>query len=271
MSIDDQKDADVVQVRRNKDLFNYLISTFQSMLPEEEAEKFRRLAEQLNDAVRDNCASCQAAACASSPEPLRIGVVSGTANKDPRRQRFLLRLIAARISYLFIGETAILPKTVAEGLDRYLKKAMGDVIYSELNNEAENLLARLGTDNDKEIWERIYAEQDRRRFAENILIRILLKFENFPAAKRIFMSVVGMAMNEGGKFQLKDGHFHILFEALFGDMARNLENEGQRIMWDYQLGENTSTRLQQIIRAAKADRRQPGAAARMSARQPEQR
>lgn len=262
MASDDQKDADVVQVRRNKDLFNYLISTFQSLLPAEEAEKFQRLAQQLNDAVRDNCASCQAAACASSPEATRIGVVSGSNYKDPRRQRFLLRLIAARISHLFIGEKAILPKSVAEGLDRYLKKALGDVIYSELNNEAENLLSRLGTDNDKEIWERIFADHDRRRFAETILIRILLKFENFATAKRIFISVVGMAMNEGGKFPLKDGHFHILFEALFTDVWRNLDNEGQRIMWDYQLGEHTSKRLQHIFKAAKADRRQPAVAAR---------
>lgn len=259
MASDDFRDTDVPHVRRNKDLFHYLIGTFQSLLPPDEAEKFKRLAEQLTQSVSDNCAACQAASvppAAAAGRRSRIGTVSRGAI-DPRRQRFLLRLVVGRVSHLFAGDTPILPKTVTEGIDRYLRKALGDVIYSELNREAEALLAKLGTDNDREIWQRVGGDGDHRRFAETILIRILLRFENFTAAKRIFMSVVGMAMNQGGKFPFRDGHFHILFEALFGEIAANLDNEGQRIMWDYQLGDTTCKRLDLIVKAAKADRRQP--------------
>lgn len=263
MAKNDSKDLDAVHLRRNRELFNYLTSTFKGMLPAEASDRFVHLAGELNQAVIDNCAACRLACQAACEAEARIGVVSnpvgGTAAgfKDPRRARFLLRLIAARISHLFVGDKAILPRTVAEGVDRYLKKALGDVVYGELNREAEALLAKIATDDDKEIWGRIYDNSDWRRFGETILIRILLKFENFPAAKRIFMSVVGMAMSEGSNFQMKDGHFHILFEALFGDVAKNVETEAQRIIWDYQFGEDTGTKLITIFKRARQDKAPP--------------
>ncbi len=256
--------CEAVHLRRNRELFNYLISTFKGLLPEEEKVKFARLAAELNQAVADNCAACQTVARAEA-EPSRVGVVSkpsGAGFRDPRRQRFLLRLISARISHLFAGDKAILPKSVVEGMDRYMTKALGDIVYAELNREAEMLLEKLATDDDKQIWERIYESPDSRRFAETILIRILLKFENFQAAKRIFMSIVGMAMNEGSQFQMKDGHFHILFEGMFGDIAQNLRSESQRIVWDYQFGEETGKKLTVIFKMAKQDRAPPKVAAR---------
>lgn len=271
MANDNKSGSDAVNVRRNKDLFNYLITTFTSLLPPEESEKFARLADEVTRAVSSNCGACQTAcqnAClaasqASLEQLSRIGAVRNTpAAKDPRRQRFLLRLVAGRISHLFVGDRAILPRTVVEGMDRYLRKALGDVIYSELNRESELLLEKVGSDDDRIVWERISETPDWRRFADTILIRILLKFENFQAAKRIFMSVVGMAMNEGGKFQIKDGHFHILFEALFGDMAGRADQESQRILWDYQFGDETGKRLVVIFNRAKGDRTPPKAPVR---------
>ncbi len=259
MPPDDKTGADVIHVARNKELFSYLVNTFKGLLPPEQGETFVRLAGELNAAVSDNCGTCHAASmafCEGAAEASRVGVVTPASLRDPRRQRFLLRLVSARISRLFVGDQAIFPRTLVEGVDRYLRKALGDIVYTELNREAGDLLAKIGTDDDKLIWERIYANADWRRFADTILIRILLRFDKFPAGKRIFMSVVGKAMTEGNNFQMKDGHFHMLFKALFGEIANSTTDEAKRILWDYQFGEDTSKRLSEIFKRAKADRAQ---------------
>lgn len=264
MPVDDKPGLDISHVSRNKELFSYLITTLKGFLPPEHSDTFVRLANELSLAVSDNCSACQAATMAyyeGAAETSRIGVVT-TVMRDPRRQRFLLRLIAARISRLFVGDHAVLPRTVVEGIDRYLKKALGDIVYTDLNREAGDLLTKIGTDDDRVIWERIYENADWRRFADTILIRILLRFDNFTAAKRVFMSVVGMAMANGSKFQMKDGHFHMLFKALFGEIAKSTTDEAKRILWDYQFGEDTSKRLSEIFKRAKADRAQHARAAK---------
>lgn len=242
--------------KRNRDLFNYLANTFSAMLPQEAAGRFREVISELERAVMQNCSAC------AKLSDLPVGIVSIRQPLDPRRSRFLLRLVSARVSHLFVGEAAIFPKTVVEGLDRYLLKALGEIIYRELNNEGQDLFRKIATDDDKEICERIQGNVDWRRFADTILIRILLKFENFQAGKRVFMSVIGMAMGATGNFQFKDGHFHILWEALFGDVAKSIANEEQRLYWDYQFGEGTSQKLQKVFANAKSDKAPPRAASR---------
>lgn len=223
--------------RRNRDLFKYLLTTFQAMLPPEKAAQFAVIAEELERSIQDNCQVCSVSHQAAGLEMPR----------DPRRSRFLLRLVVGRVSHLFAGDKAIMPRSLIEGLDRYLKKAFGSVIYEELNVEADQLLYRLNVDDDREIWQRIRENPHWQRFVDTIFIRILFRFENFTNGKKTFMSIVSMTMEDISRFTFKDDHFYLVFEALFVELWQGLEQEEQRIRWDFLFGDGTSKRIQAIL------------------------
>ncbi len=222
--------------KRNRDLFKYLITTFQSMLPPEKAAQFALIADELERSIADNCETCQL----SHPQPAEMP-------RDPRRSRFLLRLVVSRISHLFAGDKATMPRSLIEGMDRYMKKAFGEVIYTELNAEADQLLYRLNIDDDKAMWDHIRANPQWRRFVDTIFIRILFRFENFPSGKKTFMSIMGMTTEELSRFNFTDDHFHMVFEGLFSELWIEMEDEEQRIRWDFLFGDGTSKRIQTIL------------------------
>ncbi|MBY0431177.1 MAG: hypothetical protein K2Q10_08265 [Rhodospirillales bacterium] len=226
--------------KRNLQLFHYLVSIFIQRLDPQQAEQFRALAAELERSVADNCRQC--VTFCDSP----VGVVRAVV-KDPRRQRFLLRLVVAHIANLFVGDNAPFPRSLVEGIDRYMKKSMGDIIYGDLNIEAEDLLIKLNTDDDKELWDKIQNTPEWRRFADNIFIRIMLRFENYERAKKTFIQVMDSTMKEKSNFHFVDGHFLIVFKAMFADIWKGLGNEEQRLRWDYMFGDGTSKKLALIF------------------------
>lgn len=225
-----------VHPRKNRALFEYLITTFQSMLPPEKAEQFGLIADDLLKAVEDNCGVCQTV----SQQML-------APQRDPRRSRFLLRLVIGKVSHLFSGPRPMMPRSLIEGLDRYLKKAFGPMIYDELNAEADQLLFQLNCDDDKEMWQRIRENSDWARFVDTVFIRILFRFENFTNGKKTFMAILDATMLDGSQVSFTDDYFYAVFEALFSELYEHMEQEEQRLRWDFHFGDGTCKRIGGIL------------------------
>ncbi len=226
--------------KRNQDLFNYLINTFVSMLPADKAQQFRSIAKEIERLLDEHTR----AFISSLPPDLQAAALS---TRDPRRSRFLLRLIVGRVSHLFAGKNPKLPKSVIEGLDQFFIKAFGPMVYEELNNEADDMFRGIPSGDDQEMWRLIKATPHWRRFAETILIRILFRFENFPNGKKTFMLIVGRVMQDMSKFTFADAHFNMIFSALFADLLHELKTDEQKLRVDFMFGDGTSAKLVAIL------------------------
>lgn len=185
----------------------------------------------------------QAGSGAGPAKPVQAGQPQESGN----RSMFLLRLIAGRFSHLFADpENPVFPREVVMGFDNYLIKLLGEVLYGELNIEAQELLSNFHTDDDGEIWKEIGKNDRHKRFAYNILIRILLKFEDFDWAKRNFISILNNVTERKSGFLFEDQHFQLLFTALFSDLFRALWDDEESIKLDFMFGEGTADRIDSI-------------------------
>jgi hypothetical protein len=223
--------------KRNGELFRYLLTTFQTLLPPDKAQQFQAIAMELDTAVATNCQTCWI----SHPS------AGGPPAHDPRRSRFLLRLVVSRLSSLCIGKTAIMPRSLIEGLDRYLVKAFGQAMYEESNAEANQILSDLNIDDDFQMWIGIRKNVQWRRFVDTIFVRILFRFESFTLGKKTFINIVNMTMEEQSRFNFEDEQFYAVFEALFVELWKDLQQEDQRIRWDFLFGDGAAKRLDAIL------------------------
>jgi|GEM_PF-1301045 len=200
----------------------------------EVAEKVR------NEALIAAAADPGPAAAAATPPPPQE-------QESGNRSKFLLRLIAGRFSHLFADpNNPVFPREVVMGFDNYLAKLLGEGLYSELNVEAQELLSQFRTDDDGEIWKMIGQNDRHKRFAYNILIRILLKFEDFDWAKRNFISILNNVTERQSGFLFEDTHFQLLFTALFSDLFRALWDDEESVKLDFMFGDGTADRLDGI-------------------------
>ncbi len=220
--------------RMTRELFHQLLSTFQAMLPPEKATQFALVGEELKSTIIDKLDA--------------VAQAGGSVERDKRRNRFLLRLVLSKVSHLFSGKQAIMPRSLIEALDSYLIKAFGPIIYEELNNEADQILWNLQAGDDRELWESINKNPPVRRFVDTIFIRILFRFENFAAGKKTFTNIVDRTMQDKSNFSFGEDHFYAVFEAMFKDLWNEVQNEGQRIRWDFLFGDGTSSRLIEILK-----------------------
>jgi hypothetical protein len=218
--------------RVTRELFHQLLATFQGMLPPEKATQFAHIGEELRTSILDKLDS----------------IAATSTVRDTRRNRFLLRLVLSRVSPLFSGKNAILPRSLIEGLDSYLIKAFGPIIYEELNNEADQILWNLAVGDDHQLWDAINKNPPVKRFVDTIFIRILFRFENFPAGKKTFISIVDRTMQDKSGVSFTEEHFFAVFEAMFSDLWVEAQNEGQRIRWDFLFGDGTSSKLLEILK-----------------------
>lgn len=167
--------------------------------------------------------------------------------ENGNRSKFLLRLIAGRFSHLFADpNNPVFPREVVMGFDNYLAKLLGEMLYDELNVESQELLSYFTTDDDGEIWSEIAKNDRHKRFAYNILIRILLKFEDFEWAKRNFISILNNVTERKSGFLFEDKHFQLLFTALFSDLFKALWDDEQSVKLDFMFGDGTADRIDGI-------------------------
>ena len=223
--------------RVTREMFHQLLGVFQEMLPPDKAAKLAIAGEQLKENILDKLDVLA-----------QPGGGESAASRNPRRNRFLLRLVLSRVSHLFSGNRAILPRSLIEGLDTYLIKAFGPIIYEELNNEADQILWNLHAGDDRELWDAINKNPPVRRLVDTIFIRILFRFENFTAGKKTFTSIVDRTMQDRSNFSFNEDHFYAVFESLFSELWTEAQNEGQRIRWDFLFGDGTSARLVEILK-----------------------
>ena len=251
----DLSEEDLVFPKRNREMMKYLITSFAKLLDPAKQAEFAKISAQLAAAIDNNCGTC-AKFRGTDADP-------AAPPKDPRRQRFLLRLVVSQVSSLFFGTKQVYPRVVVEGLDRYLRKSLGDILYEDLNKEADSLLYRVNTNDDIELVQRINANSDWRRFADNIRIRVLLRFENFTQARKTFVTVIDNAVREQGQGSFEDHNFPILFDALFRDIFEALNSDESRLRLDYQFGDGTAKKIHSIVDQfrKKADKQNVEAAA----------
>ena len=164
------------------------------------------------------------------------------------RTKFLLRLIAGRFSHLFASKdgNSILPREIVMAFDDYMIKLLGEVLYEELNGEAGELLSWFDTDDDDLIWREIGENDRHKRFAYNILIRILLKFEDFKWARKNFISIVNNYTEAKSGFMFEDKHFQLLFNALFSELFKVMWDDDEMVKLDFMFGGGTADKIDSI-------------------------
>ncbi len=170
------------------------------------------------------------------------------------RSKFLLRLMAGKFSHLFANKEgkSILPREAVMGFDDYLFKLLGEGLYEELNVEAQDLLSWFDTDDDVLIWNEISGNDRHKRFAYNILIRILLKFENFAWARKNFISIVNNITESKSGVYFEDQHFQLVFNALFSDIFKAMWDDDESVKLDFMFGGGTVGKIDQIREDFKA-------------------
>lgn len=170
-----------------------------------------------------------------------------------QRQKFLLRLVAGKFAKLFTGPgVTYLPREIVAGFDSYLVRLLGISKYEELNEHAQELLDKIPSRDDSVIWKTIMENEGFKAFAFDILIKILLKFEEFEWAKKNFMSIVNNVTDRDAKFIFEDRHFKILFVTLFGEVFSALGDEEAMERIDEDFGPNTAYKIKEIHKRLKA-------------------
>ena len=161
--------------------------------------------------------------------------------------------MAGKFAKLFTGPgITYLPREIVQGFDSYLIRLLGIVKYEELNEHAQQLLNKIPSRDDAVIWKTIMENEGFKAFAFDILIKILLMFEDFEWAKKNFMSIVNNVTDRDAKFVFEDRHFKILFVTLFGEIFNGLADEEamERINEDF--GPSTAYKIKEIHKAFKA-------------------
>jgi len=232
-------DADAF-VKKNRELVQYLISTCRMLLDAQHHDTFARISGEIARSFEESYALLPPAGGAAP-------AASSGPQKDPRRQRCLLRLVVGRFSQLFLVDNALFPRSIVEGVDVYLKRSLGEVAYKQLNQDSDELLTTLAAANDQEMWDRIYATTEWRRWADTIFIRILLRFGDWETAKQHMINIVDATTMERSQFAFKLWHFTILFDSMFGDLYRSLAFDDQRHQWEVLFGDGTADGLTQIF------------------------
>jgi hypothetical protein len=240
-------------VARNAGMFRTLVETFRASVPAERHERFEALSTRLFASIDENCAACKRA-CADAAAGACAEPCGGTPEADKgdfRRKRFLLRVVVGKASHLFDGRRSKppLPRATIEGVDRYMRKAFGDIVYDELDAEAASVLRDIDTTTDSAMWAAIRRDPLRRRFVDTVLLRLLFRFERWDVAKKTFCIIVDSTIRDviQSRYDFDEAKFDAVFEALFAELWLELEKDEQRVRWDFMFGDGASKRIEAIL------------------------
>ena len=165
-----------------------------------------------------------------------------TSFQREQRQRYLLRLVCAKFSRLFLASPNTLSRVVVDGIDAFLTKLFWGV-YEDLNREVRFIFEELSACEDKNLWNEIFIHRYRYHIAITVLMRMLLYFETFKRSKSAFITRVNSAER---LIQFNDQKFNVLFAALFSDLFVRLDDKGWAREIDVLFGDGTSRKVEKI-------------------------
>ena len=104
-----------------------------------------------------------------------------------RRRRSLLRLVTSRIADLFDTQDPDhgLSRSVVTGLDIFLHQSLGDSLYAQLDQEAKEILDKIPSVQDRNIWTHLSGDRRYRNFGLRLLVWLLMGFRDSSANARI--------------------------------------------------------------------------------------
>lgn len=200
-------------MQRQRDLIDYLLTTCRTLVRPEHMAALVHIGTQVEVWSEDTCRNCAVGGTPSCPQQ--------SPAEETRRERFLLRLVVGRFSGLFLVDNALFPRSIVEGFDAYLRRAMGVLAYDQLDGESSALLTAINAANDEDLWHAIDHNPEWQRWADTIFVRLLFRFGDYDAAKDHMIQVISATTEALSGFEFKAWHFIILFDALFGDVYRS--------------------------------------------------
>jgi hypothetical protein len=207
---------------------------------EVEAARFCRLALIRMSA---NCRACAAGGRETWADPADVA-----ASEGEQRGRFLLRLVMAKISGLFHvgGHRGALPRSIIDGIDRYLGKLLGQIVYDDLNAISREVIEAAGPyRSDEELVAKVMAMPAGRRFLVDMLARILVRFEHYERARKTAVNIINTRLTPEQSIDFRT--FDLVFGALFDDVFDIVRSdEGERIRLDYMIGDGASRTIVEI-------------------------
>ncbi|MEC7395803.1 MAG: hypothetical protein VX639_01440, partial [Pseudomonadota bacterium] len=183
------------------------------------------LTENLSHSMQQTCDSC----LGNQPSmeinlPVKI--------QHHRRRRFLLRLVTSRIADLFDTQDPDhrLSRSVVTGLDIFLHQSLGDSLYAQLDQEAKEILDKIPSVQDRNIWTHLSGDRRFRNFWLRLLVLLLMALREFERGRSHLVTLItkhqGTLSSDGRPNRsFSDADFARLFGAVFSDLFELTEPE----------------------------------------------
>lgn len=173
---------------------------------------------------------------------------------NEKRRLFLLRLVSSKLSHLFdpVHNPNPMDRAYAMGLDLYFRRIFPQQVYVRLNGEAKQILGASGRD-DVQVVNTVNTNPFFSAFMQNVLVRMVLTFKDYEAAKGLFMQDVNDALPSGYD-EMTNEQFRVLMSALLFDVFMKGKSEMDGKLLDYRFGKGTADILNFVSDKFGADR-----------------
>ena len=164
-----------------------------------------------------------------------------------RRRQFLLRLVTSRIADFFDTEEPDhrLSWSVVTGLDIFLQQSLGDTLYAQLDQEAEEILAEIPSARDRDIWTHPSGNRRYRNFGLRLPVRLLMGFREFERGRSYLVALIskhqGTLSSDGRPNRsFSDADFARLFGAFLSDLFELTDSKNSQTWLEYLWGSGSS-------------------------------
>ncbi len=173
-----------------------------------------------------------------------------------RRKRFLLRLVASKVSSQFERPGKALdglPRDMVAGLEIFMRQTLGDVLYQRLEQESREIIQEFPSEVDAELWGHLISDRRYRNYSLRLMMRLIADFREFERGRSHFVTLVGKhqgaaATGRGVRIEFTDAQFVRVFAAIFGDVFEFVESSENRIWLDYLCGDGSARFVQDVYR-----------------------
>ncbi|MEL0112868.1 MAG: hypothetical protein VW835_14155, partial [Rickettsiales bacterium] len=111
-----------------------------------------------------------------------------------RRKRFLLRLVASKVSSQFERPGKALdglPRDMVAGLEIFMRQTLGDVLYQRLEQESREIIQEFPSEVDAELWGHLISDRRYRNYSLRLMMRLIADFREFERGRSHFVTLVG--------------------------------------------------------------------------------